>query len=326
MPRTWRSCFTMSAVCAGALLATGCGEQSLAPSVDRPTQMAPNVLYRITPTVAQLNAPTTTPAAIWSDQAVVLQYARTDFNWPGAQALARAKNWPGTQRGITYAKSKLRCAGTPQTALGVRAQWVVDWYSDSTTSGAGARDTFMLTVIPLACSRAPKGATAALLIAEIRGKPQFSFARLAFKSSKGGTLEELQPDGTLSQARHGDAIFRSPIELVRQLAPRLGNVADAVLTAQANQSAASTIHPFIDTNSTTQLAKPMAPWFVLSLVSQFEHEVLAYYPWVPRETFKPAPDQNFFSRLLKLIDATWDSLQAKLPEAASQYLVKLLFG
>lgn len=263
-------------------------------------------------------------AALWDASARVVSRVRTDYVWPGALAYQRAKSLPGAIRGIEYARKVLGCNGAPRTSQGIRTQEAGAWWP---TSGNRLIDTIEFNAIPLNCDRHPRGASAALLINEIRNRTGTTAVRLAFRQFAGGPLEELQPDGTIARAKLGDAVIRTPVLIMQQLAPRLGNAAAGALEATKYGTVIDSWRALLDDNHPSDLSWFFAPWASYSYLANLENDVPGFFhPMTPKTTYRPAPERHWWDDLLELLTSTVSQLKTKLPDKAVDFILSYIFG
>jgi hypothetical protein len=261
-------------------------------------------------------------AAVWHEQVVTLRRTRSDFGWPGQQSWSRVATLPGTARSLDFSKKTLGCTGLVLPTASTRLQMVVE-NRKASTGGASVIDTLELTEIPINCRGARHGATASMLVVEIRNRP-IRYARAVYCQRPGEKIRERQPDGSESQSRFGDAILEGSVRVVGDLNPNLARSADAALKCGTT---GTILRAFLHDGDARNLAKVFSPWVYLGALQQLEHEMVGtYYANVPAVEFKPVPKEKFYQKLLgELLDAlekTVQKLLEKLPEIVVSYLSK----
>lgn len=326
-PSKWASL----AVSCLAVVGSGCTDGPVAP------QAATTATLPDSAVVLQLPVFTAAPpaaggppadgfAAVFDGAVSVLVGKRTDFEWAPELEYSKGKGLSGVTRGIEYAKRKLGCDGTPIPRIGFRTQVRQDWYL--TAQSAPARDTLEYTVVPLACGGAPRGASAAIVIAGVRNQRSSMIARLAFRRQRGeAEIYELMPDGSVGKGNLGDLLFLTAIEVTEQIAPRVGITARAVLSTTRNAPVIETLRGLLSDASPTNLLPAYAPWLSFSWNEQRKQDAPTFfYRFGSVSTFKRSPSRSILQRIGDLAQQTFDLVKAKLPERASNYLLDVVFS
>jgi hypothetical protein len=283
------------------------------------------------PTIGkEQSRPPMVPAAAFSNRAVELTRISTSGSSAALAAYSRVAN--DIRIGLlSRHAARIGCQWSFNSTGSFQTRMSTTWTGVATATEAGFRTnpSFTSTFIPLRCGTSH---SAGLLVVQQDGLR--AALRLVYREMKPGNtmIEEVKITrngrGTdIAKASLGDAYIRTAEMVAKDVAPGVGKVISGALMAEGGMPIERLMARLLDANNSSGLPDAFAGWYLLSVVSSYEEDLPGTFSVLPpKDTFRPRPKENFFERVLRVIDDFYDKNRDKVIEAALNYLVEAING